>query len=107
MPYDIPYLLYVGNEWNSYQSFVYQESLKEDGSSVLDCTIGDVKQLVELIQSLNSIDINGYGRTSSMDLSSIASLFKRDVKLRDTYGGPTLMQYVSERVLEQKQSHSQ
>lgn len=95
------------------------ESLKEDGSSVLDCTVSDVKKLVELIQALNSIDINGQGQgggssssissssiSSSIDLSSIACLFNKDVKLRDTYGGPTLMQYVSERVMEQRQ-HSQ
>jgi len=79
------------------------ESLKEDGSSVLDCTVGDVKKLVDLIQALNSIDINAQGGGScSIDPSTISYLFNKGVKLRDAYGGPTLMQYVSERVLEQR-----
>jgi len=86
-------------------SYIFQESLKEDGSSVLDCTVGDVKKLVDLIQALNSIDINSKGQgggSCSIDPSTISYLFNKGVKLRDTYGGPTLMQYVSERVLEQR-----
>jgi len=48
------------------------------------------------------------GGSININSSSIATLFgkDKDVKLRDTYGGPTLMQYVSERVLEE-QSHVQ
>jgi hypothetical protein len=64
-----------------------------------------VKKLVDLIQALNSIDINAQGQgggSCSIDPSTISYLFNKGVKLRDTYGGPTLMQYVSERVLEQR-----